>query len=712
MKFQIASAVSVLLLVAGCSQPAEQESTETSEQATVADTQEAAPLWLEEVEGEQALSQVKEWNKRTLDKLMADDRFGRFQEDALNIVNATDKIAYGSYRGGFVYNFWQDESNVKGLLRRTTLDNYVGENTEWDILLDVDALAVKEDANWVFKGSNCLKPEYTRCLVSLSNGGKDAVEVREWDHNLKAFVEDGFIIPEAKNRVAWLDKDTIIVGTDFGEGSLTDSGYPLIAKKLKRGQSLDQATELFRGETADVAAGAYKMEIEDDDYEIVAYRAETFYETSYTWIKEDGTKVAIPIPLKANPLGIFKKKLMISLQEDWTVGEDTFLSGSLVAFELDKWRQDQSVSEVALVYQPDERTTVQSMTITKSRVLVTLLENVTGKVYAFDFDDAWSSYLLDLPKNGTVSVTSANDDTDMVFINSQTFTTPSSLLQVDVVENTVSTAKSSPARYNSEDIVVEQLMATSADGTKIPYFIIRHKDMQYDGNNPTLQYAYGGFQISLTPRYSGTLGKLWLENGGVYVLANIRGGGEFGPAWHQAGLKTNRQVIFDDMIAVSEDLIAKKITSPRRLGIMGGSNGGLLMGVMFTQRPDLYNAVVCQVPLLDMLRYHKLLAGASWVGEYGSPEIPEERAFLQSISPVHNVEKERDYPNIFLVTSTKDDRVHPAHARKMAYVLAQNGHEFEYYENIDGGHSAAANLQEAAKRSSLEYTFLAKQLMD
>lgn len=673
---------------------------------------EPAPRYLEEVEGEKALKQVSQWNNTTLDKLMSDTRFSTFKQDALDIVNATDKIAYGTYRGGFVYNFWQDENRVKGVLRRTSLESYLSSDTNWDNLLDIDALSESENANWVYKGSVCLEPEYTRCMLSLSNGGKDAVELREWDHNTKSFVKDGFVISEAKNRVSWLDKDTLIVGTDFGEGSMTQSGYPLMAKTLKRGQSLEQATEIFRGQVSDVAAGAYTIKISEDDHEIIGYRAETFYETSYTWLKDNGEKINLPLPRKASVVDVFKRKLLITLQEDWTVAGKTYPTGALVAFDIDKWRNDQSQVKLDLVYMPDEKSTVQSVSVTKSKVLVTVLENVKGKIYAFDYNKKWFSTALNLPENGTVSVYSANDSSDEVFINQETFITPSSLLYVDVVKNEVSLAKSAPAKFNAQGLVVEQIMATSKDNTKIPYFLIRHKDMKFDGSNPTLQYAYGGFQVSLTPSYSGIRGKLWLENGGVYVLANIRGGGEFGPAWHQAGLKTNRQVIYDDMIAVSEDLIAKKITSPRRLGIMGGSNGGLLMGVMYTQRPDLFNAVVCQVPLLDMLRYHKLLAGASWVGEYGSPEVPEEREFLAQLSPVHNVKKDAQYPHIFLVTSTKDDRVHPAHARKMAYVLEQNGHNFEYYENIDGGHSAAANLQETAKRVALEYTFLAQQLMD
>ena len=351
------------------------------------------------------------------------------------------------------------------------------------------------------------------------------------------------------------------------------------------------------------------------------------------------------------------------------------------------------------------------MAITATKVVLNLLENVANNVYVYDFDGTWQRSKLPLPANGTMSVSSANQDSDIIFVNHEGFISPDTLYKVDVSSADIVALKSIPARFDATDLVVEQFYASSSDAEQIPYFVIHKKDIKYDGSNPTLQYAYGGFEVSMKPNYSGILGKNWLEQGGVYVLANIRGGGEFGPAWHQAGLKTKRQIIYDDMIAVAEDLIARKITSPQHLGTMGGSNGGLLMGVMYTQRPDLWNAVVCQVPLLDMLRFHTLLAGASWVGEYGSPEIAEERAFLEKISPLHNVAPNRSYPSIFFVTSTKDDRVHPGHARKMAYVLEQYGHDFEYYENIDGGHSASANLKETAKRSALEYTFLSQQLM-
>ena len=700
------------LFVTACSNEKEAAVEDMTPDVEVSES-ELAPLWLEEVEGEKALEKVQSWNKSTLDKLTADPRFSQFQSDALDVVNATDRIPYGNYYGGYVYNFWQNAEQVRGVLRRTSLDSYSSDSTEWETMIDMDKLAADNNKNWVYKGTNCYDENYDMCLLLLSDGGKDAVEVREWSHATKSFVENGFALPEAKSSVAWKDEKTILVGTDWGEQSLTESGYPFITKILSRGQALSDAKEIFRGEVTDVAAGVYMVEIAEDQKIMMAYRATSFFTSEYYWLKDDGTKPKLPIPEKSSPLGVFKGQLLVSLQDNWQATTDkTFSNGSVVSFDLKSWMESQKVTNAQLVFEPNSRSTTAGINITKSKVLITVSENVVGRVMSFDYDSTWRSSAIALPENGTVRVTSSNSDHDLVFVNQESFISPDTLYRVNAKTSEIVVAKQSPARFDASNLVVEQFEATSKDGVKIPYFVVRNKDIAYDGSNPSLLYAYGGFNVSMTPSYSGIRGKLWLEKGGVYILANIRGGGEFGPKWHQAGLKTNRQVILNDMIAVAESVIAKKITSPRRLGIMGGSNGGLLMGVMYNQRPDLWNAVVCQVPLLDMLRYHLLLAGASWVGEYGSPDIAEERAFLETISPLHNVEKESDYPSIFFVTSTKDDRVHPGHARKMAYLLEQYGHDFEYYENTDGGHSASANLKETAKRLALEYTYLAEQLMD
>jgi prolyl oligopeptidase len=701
-------------MLVGCSNPEKEQQNKLEEISPMTEKIAEAPMWLEEVEGEQALTKVNAWNKSTLDKLMADKRYAQYLESGLEIVNAQDKIPYGTYRGGFVYNFWQDEANVRGMLRRTTLDEYTKSQPKWEDLLSIDNLSAFEEKNWVYKGSECFEGNYDRCLLSLSDGGKDSAEMREWDHAKQSFVENGFVIPEAKTGVSWKDIDNINIATNWGEGSVTESGYPFVVKSLARGQVLADAKQVFEGKKTDVGVWPFSVKFNDSSLNMIV-RAVTFFESEYFWLPDDARQaIQLPLPKKVNVEGVFKGQLVLSLKQEWSPqgSNKTFNSGDLVSFDLARWLQTQELKGLQLVYHPNERSTIDGVSITQNKLVLTLLENVVSNIYIYDFEDKWSQLKLAMPENGSMSVSSASLDSDIVFVNQESFVAPDTLFKVDVNKVEIAAIKSIPARFDASNIVVEQFLTSSKDGEKIPYFVVRQKDIKLDGTNPTLQYAYGGFQVSLKPSYSGLLGKNWLEQGGVYVLANIRGGGEFGPNWHQAGLKTKRQVIYDDMIAVGEDIIAKKITSAKRLGIMGGSNGGLLMGVMYTQRPDLWNAVVCQVPLLDMLRYHKLLAGASWVGEYGSPDIPDERAFLEKISPVHNIDPKGDYPSILFVTSTKDDRVHPGHARKMAYLLEQYGHEFEYYENINGGHSASANLQEKAKRTALEYTFLSQKLMD
>lgn len=716
MKINILTSIYVagVCMLIGCSNPEKEPKNRMQASSPMTEQVAVAPLWLEEIQGEQAMSKVNAWNKATFDKLTSDKRYAQYYESALEIVNAKDKIPYGKYRGGYVYNFWQDEENVRGMLRRTPLEEYSKAQPKWEDLLSVDNLSALEEKNWVYKGSNCFEGNYDRCLLSLSDGGKDSVEMREWEHSTQSFVENGFVIPESRTTISWKDINHINVATNWGQGTLSESGYPLIVKTLQRGQKLTEAKPIFSGNKADVGVFPFSILFNEKNLNMVA-RSVTIFETEYFWLPDDGTAaVQLPIPKNVSLAGVFKGQLVFTIKQQWSPSdsEETFKSGDLLSFDMQHWLKKQQIKDLQLVYRPSNRTTIDKVSITASKLVLTLLENVVNNIYVYDFNNKWSQAKLALPDNGAMSVSSASQDSDIIFINQESFVAPDTLFKVDVSSLDIAAIKSIPARFDATNIVVEQFQTSSKDGELIPYFVVRNKDIVFDGSNPTLQYAYGGFQISLKPNYSGVLGKNWLEHGGVYVLANIRGGGEFGPNWHQAGLKTKRQVIYDDMIAIGEDIISKNITSAERLGIMGGSNGGLLMGVMYTQRPDLWNAVICQVPLLDMLRYHKLLAGASWIGEYGNPDIPDERIFLEKTSPLHNVDPKGDYPPILFVTSTKDDRVHPGHARKMAYLLEQQGHAFEYYENIDGGHSTSANLQEVAKRTALEYTFLSQQLMD
>jgi prolyl oligopeptidase len=668
--------------------------------------------WLEDVEGEASLAWVRERNQRSLAVLQADPRYQKLYDDALSILESRDRIAYPALRGGRLENYWQDAANVRGVWRRTTLESYRSAEPTWETVLDLDALAKAESANWVYKGVQCLAPDDRLCLVNLSNGGKDAVQVREFDAISKSFVQGGFNLPEAKHRVSWLDEDTLLVASDFGPGTLTASGYPFIVKTLKRGQSLAEGREVYRGAATDGGYGLSAFTLQDPDGRVravMASRPLDTFEREYAVLDLAGGHQVLPLPKKASLQAYVNGRVLFTLEEAW----GGFEQGALIAFDVDALNRDPAGAKAELVLQPTARQSVEGVSSTRDRLLVTLNDNVKGSVFVYDRGPSgWTRTRLALPENATVGVTSTSEHDNRLFVNVTSHLQPSSLWMADAVTGQVEKVKELPPKFDASNLTVQQFEATSKDGTKVPYFVVHRKDLKLDGSNPTLLYAYGGFQVSMTPSYSGTLGKLWLERGGVYVLANIRGGGEFGPAWHQAGLKANRQRVYDDFHAVAENLIERKITSPRRLGIQGGSNGGLLMGVAMTQRPELFNAVVVQVPLFDMIRYTKLLAGASWTGEYGDPDIAEERNWILGYSPYQALKGDQKYPEPFFVTSTKDDRVHPAHARKAAAKMEALGYPYLYYENIDGGHSAAANLRETAKRQALEFTYLSRKLMD
>ena len=670
-------------------------------------------LYLEEVLGDKALTDVKSWNKRSLERLTVDPRFAEMEAQALEILQSKDKIPYVSYRAGEVHNFWQDATHVRGLWRKSTLESYLSDTPEWETVLDFDKLSKEEGKNWVYKGNNCLSPDYDLCIVNLSDGGKDATIRREFNTRTKEFVKDGFVTDESKGSVDWLDKDTLLISVDFGEGTMTDSGYPMAAKLWKRGTPLSSAQEFYRGSKDDVSVGAAALELSDGSREIIIYNSKTFYDREHFWVPRGGNNllepVKIPVSDKTRISGIFKGQVLAELNDNW----GGYKTGDLVSFSLDDFKSSGTIDDINLVYSPDEKSSIEDFGMTKSNLLVAITRDVIGSAYAFDWDGKnWTSDKLDFPLGGQLSIGATNDKEDVAFVTTESFLTPDTLWTFNTKTMKKAKAKSLPDWFDASSMISEQYFTTSTDGTKIPYFVVRQKDTKMTGTNPTLLYGYGGFRVALNPSYSATRGKLWIERGGVYVLANIRGGSEYGPDWHAAGLKTERQKIYDDFIAVAEDLIAKKITSPKHLGIEGGSNGGLLVGVMFTQRPDLFNAVICAVPLLDMMRFHTLLAGASWMGEYGNPEDPVEGKFLRSISPYHNINPKTDYPEVFFITSTKDDRVHPAHARKTAKRMEDQGHDFLYYENIDGGHSAAANLKETAKRLALQHTYLMQKLRD
>lgn len=673
-------------------------------------------LWLEEIEGEKALAWVRAQNARSLHELQSLPDFDSNFADAKYASTTKERLAYGTIRDGQIYNFWQDDKNVRGIWRRTPLKSYISVNPEWETLIDFDKLAESEGENWVFKGVECYRnPEATRnvCMVKLSDGGKDAVTLREFDLEKLSFVEDGFISPESKQYFAWLDVDTALLATNWGEGTLTESGYPFIIKKWKRGTAMSEASEYFRGEKKDVLALPFGIDPEDSSRLPIVIERDSFFSGKYHLMPEGQKPITLPVPPKTQLVQIMGPYYFVELHEQWIPEghTETFQSGDVVAINLLELIENRVLPPVELVFRPNSKQSFSGIAVAKGGTLIAYQEDVISRIAKLERKDGkWITHPLKLPGKGRASFSTVDRNEETVFISFESYLQPDSILTYSTATEKTEVLKSVPAKFDTGDMVTEQFFATSKDGTAVPYFVVRKKGVGQNGKTPTLLYGYGGFLIPMTPNYSVTYGRLWLEKGGVYVVANIRGGSEYGPEWHQAGLKTNRQRIYDDFIAVAEDLIARKITSPKHLGIMGGSNGGLLMGVMLNQRPDLWNAAVVQVPLLDMLRYHLLLAGASWVDEYGSPDVAEERAFLEKISPYHNFDPSKDYPKVLFVTSTKDDRVHPGHARKMAKLFEDAGKPFVYYENIDGGHSASANQIEVAKRNALTFSYLTDQL--
>lgn len=660
-------------------------------------------LWLEEVEGEKALDWVRTQSDRTVKELKQDPRFEQFEKEALEIYEATDRIVYAAIRGDYAYNFWQDDKHIRGIWRRTPLKTYLENKPEWDILLDMDALAEEENENWVYKGVTGLAPDFDRFLIELSRGGKDAVVIREFDIPTRAFVEGGFNTPEAKSTVSWVNQDQVLVSTDFGPGSMTESGYPATIRLWNRGQSMDENEVIASIGLEDVGLWSWTQTTPEGKYALIS-KAFTFWSHEILLLDETGSPKRIDIPLDADFQGIYRGMALMILRTDW----EGFPAGALVAKKLDG-------EQVEAVFEPDARTSISSVDLNASHILLTIQKDVIDEVRYYRYDETgWVDGTLDLPKSGVIGLYSASSRHEDFFYYYQDLLTPSTLGYFSNVEAAPQILKTDKSRFNTEGLEVIQNFAESHDGTRVPYFLVKHEDIPLDGNNPVLMYGYGGFEVSQKPRYRSTTGKLWLEKGGVFALANIRGGGEYGPAWHQAALKKDRHNSYLDFIAVGEDLIQKKITRPEKLGIMGGSGGGLLVGVVYTMRPDLFGAMVCQVPLLDMLRYHKLLAGASWMGEYGDPEDPEDpemRAYLKKYSPYHQIKPDVSYAKALFTTSTKDDRVHPGHARKMVARLAEQGHPVMYFENMEGGHAAGANLKQYATMAAIEFTYLHQMLM-
>ena len=679
-------------------------------------------LWLEDVLGERALAWVRERNAESQALLQARPEYEPIRAGLLEMMNAKERIPQVARRADFLYNFWQDEDHPRGLWRRTTLAGYRAAEPPWETVLDLDALAAAEGENWVWGGAVPLPPQCERVLMSLSRGGADAAVVREFDAVAKAFVAGGFELPEAKSDVDWIDADTLFVGSDFGPGSLTSSGYPRTIRRWARGTPLAQAPTVFQVQADDMAAQV-SVDATPGHARTLFIRAIDFYRHAY-FLQAGAELQAIDVPGDAsiafwNSAGQADDTLLIELRSDWSVGGRTYPSGALLASDASAYLGGERRFDV--LFTPSATRSLAGYTTTRSHVIVTLLDNVASRLEAWQRGpQGFTKREIAAPFPGTLGATGLHDPmraddalAEHYLLGYTDFLTPDTLWLGHTGSDARETLKSQPAKFDAGGMRVDQFFATSVDGTRVPYFVIWPNGIDaerpVEGGAPTLLYGYGGFEISMQPGYRAGYGLAWLARGGVLVFANLRGGGEFGPAWHQAAIKANKQRSYDDFIAVAEDLIARRITSPRRLGIEGGSNGGLLVGATLVQRPELFAAVVCSVPLLDMRRYHRLLAGASWMAEFGDPDNPEEWAFISKYSPYQNVAsgaQRVSYPHVLFTTSTRDDRVHPGHARKMAAKMLAQGHPVLYHENIEGGHGLAADNTQRAHVQALEFSHL------
>ncbi len=673
-------------------------------------------IWLEEVSSPKAMAWVESHNATTVKRLEADPRYKTLYDQAFALASAKDRIPMPSFLNGEIYNFWQDADHLRGIWRKTSLADYRAATPKWTTVLDVDALGKAEGKSWVYKGANCLEPEQRLCLISLSDGGEDAVVIREFDLKTGTFVEGGFHLPRAKAEVIWEDADHLLVATDWaGDGSdLTTSGYPYIVKRVTRGRPLSEAKELFRGEKADV--GTFPQLLRDGDgRQLIAFQRSTdFFHTQFSLLAPRGVE-RLAIPEKANLAALVAGRIIVRLDEDWTAAGPAFKGGTIADLDLAKTLADPAKPAPGLVWAPGPRDALESVSASKDRLLIATLENVRGRLsaYAPKKGGGWTATPMKLPDNLAIDIGSTDEGSNRAFLTASGFTTPTTLYLANTESGALEVVKTLPAKFDATGLVVDQLEATSTDGTKIPYFLVHRKGAPLDGRTPTLLNAYGGFQVSSTPFYSSNTGKLWLERGGAFVMANIRGGGEFGPAWHEAGLGVKRQIIYDDFAAVGRDLIARKITSPKHLGIFGGSNGGLLMGVEMIQQPELWNAVAIQIPLLDMIRISQIAAGASWQGEYGDVNAdPAVMAFWKKTSPYHTLKRDGKYPEPLIFTTTKDDRTGPQHARKFAARMEEYGLPYLYYENTEGGHGAGADIKQSARTWALTYTYFMQKLMD
>jgi prolyl oligopeptidase len=694
-----------LALHAACSHAPAKSPTPTPAPPAQPTPQADEQAWLESIDGEKSLAWVRARNAEAVAKYASGPAFEKREASLLEVFDSDARIPYVHEEKGLYYNFWKDKAHPRGLYRRTTLAEYKKAQPRWETVLDLDAVAKAENENWVWEGMQCLRPDFRHCLVSLSRGGADARVLREFDMKTKSFVAGGFTLPEAKMEVSWVDADNLYVATDFGPGTLTTSGYPRIVKRWKRGTPLTAATTVLECPKAYIGVGAFRDHTPGFVRDFAACQIDTVRSEFY-WIEPSGKQTRVDIQPDAESQ-IHREWLLVQLRSPWTVGDKTYAKGAMVATRFDDFMKGKR--EMVPVFTPSATTSLADAAWTKSHLILNLLDNVASRIEVLTPQKGdWKREPLgNAPAlSDTLAFGVDPVDSEDYFMNVNGFLEPAALYHGTIGKGHAEALKHAPAFFDASKYSVQQQFVVSKDGTRVPYFIVAPKDMKLDGSNPTLLTGYGGFEVSMTPSYSGAMGRGWLDRGGVYVLANIRGGGEYGPEWHQAALRQNRPRAYEDFAAVAADLVKRGVTSRAHLGAMGGSNGGLLMGNMLTSYADLWGAIVCQVPLLDMKRYTHLSAGASWIGEYGDPDKPEDWAYLKTYSPYQNVKAGVKYPPILFTTSTRDDRVGPVHARKMAARMLAMGDDVSFYENIEGGHAGAADHKQAAFMMALELDYL------
>jgi prolyl oligopeptidase len=671
-------------------------------------------LWLSDIHGAKALAWVQEQDAKSNSVLMGDPRYAAFHGEILKSLDTKDRIPQGDLDHGDVYNFWQDAAHVRGLWRRTSVADYRNADPNWEILLDVDKYDAEQHKNWVFHGAQCA-PGMKRCLVDLSPGGGDAGEIFEFDPAKHAFLADGFHLAVAKSTARYLDDDTIIFATDFGAGSLTKSSYPRIVKIWHRGQALADAKTVFEAKPDDISA---RPVVSRGPYGTAALidRGLTFFTSEFYVVLPDDTTLQLPIPVGANLQGVTNGQLVFTLRDAWTTGGRTFAQGALVAFDVQAFAKTKMAPAPALLYTPGPHAAISTVATGRDGVYASIFDNITGGIHFFKpgANGAWSDTKLDLPAGGSTEVASADDWSSEAYFTFESFLVPPTLYEEKGDGSAAAAIKSQKPLFDASSLVSEQFWAKSADGTEIPYFLIHGKDAK--GPRPTILYSYGGFELSLFPWYWNDghrpldAGQVWLARGGAIAVANIRGGGEFGPAWHEATLKYHHQRAFDDFAGVAQDLIAKNFATPKTLGIVGASNGGLLVSATMTEHPELFAAVVCQRPLIDMLRYTQFGAGASWVDEYGDPADPKMRAYIETYSSYQNVKAGVKMPPVLFITETSDDRVTPVFARMMAAKMEAQGHDVLFNEAAEGGHGPGSTNAEQADMWALSYTYFAEKL--